>query len=79
MKSMSFIVTFGSFVLTTALLYLVGYVFIIPLLMFHHEYIDTATGSSITTGSLVPLIIGLFVIFFAEKIYNHKNREKIGL
>jgi len=76
MKSM---VVFGSFVLTTALLYLVGYVFTIPLLMFHHEYIDTATGSSITTGSLVPLIIGLFVIFFAEKIYYHKNRQRKGL
>ncbi|WP_160723714.1 hypothetical protein [Bacillus sp. USDA818B3_A] len=68
MKIKSFIVSFGSFLLTTALLYLVGYTFTIPLFMLHYEYTDT-NGFFVSTGSLVPLIIGLVISYIAEKIY----------
>jgi predicted ABC-type sugar transport system permease subunit len=74
MKLRSFIVTFGSFALTGGMLYLIGHAFTIPLLMFQHEYTDNAYGLFITTGSLVPIIIGLVVSFFAEKIYLYKYR-----
>ncbi|MET1178378.1 hypothetical protein ABG775_10520 [Peribacillus simplex] len=74
MKLKSFIVTFGSFVLTTGMLYLVGHMFTIPWLMFHHEYTENGNGFFISAGSLVPLIIGLIVCFFAEKIYSYKFR-----
>lgn len=77
MKLKSFIVTFGSFVLTTVLLYLIGYVFTIPWLMFHYEYTDNANGFYVTTGSLVPFIIGLVISFIAEKIYIYKYRQKL--
>lgn len=78
MKLNSFIVTFGSFVLTTGMLYLVGHMFTIPWLMFHHEYTVNENGFFISAGSLVPLIIGLIVCFFAEKIYIYKFRQKLG-
>lgn len=74
MKLRSFIVTFGSFVLTTGLFYLIGHAFKIPWLMFQHEYTDTANGLFVKTGSLVPLLIGLVVCFFTEKIYLYKYR-----
>ncbi len=74
MKLKSFIVTFLSLVLTTVVLFLIGHLFSIPWLMFHHEYIDNANGFIISTGSFVPLIIGLVVSFFAEKIYVYKYR-----
>ncbi|WP_260287506.1 hypothetical protein [Peribacillus aracenensis] len=74
MKLKSFIVTFGSFVLTTGMLYLVGHMFTIPWLMFHHEYTENGNGFFISAGSFVPLIIGLIVCFFAEKIYIYKFR-----
>ncbi|CAH0298489.1 hypothetical protein SRABI80_04166 [Peribacillus frigoritolerans] len=73
MKLKSFIVTFA-FVLTTGMLYLVGHMFTIPRLMFHHEYTVNGNGFFISIGSLVPLIIGLIVCFFAEKIYIYKFR-----
>lgn len=78
MKLKSFIVTFGSFVLTTGMLYLVGHMFTIPWLMFNHEYTENGNGFFVSTGSLVPLIIGLIVSFFAEKIYIYKYRQKLG-
>ncbi|MEH7480836.1 hypothetical protein V7157_06925 [Neobacillus drentensis] len=78
MKLKSFIVTFGSFVLTVGLLYLVGHMFTIPSLMFHHEYTNNANGFFITTGSLTPLVIGLIISFLAEKIYIFKSRQKLG-
>ncbi|NHN31651.1 hypothetical protein [Paenibacillus agricola] len=78
MKFKSFIVTFATLVLTTGLLFLVGHTFTIPWLMFQHEYANNANGFFITTGSFVPLIIGLIVSFFAEKIYVYKYRQKLG-
>ena len=78
MKLKGFIVTFGSFALTTALLYLLGYVFTIPWLMFQYEYINNASGLFVSSGSIVPLIIGLVISFIAEKIYIYKYRQKIG-
>lgn len=74
MKLKSFIVTFGSFALITALLYSAGNIFRIPWLTFHYEYTNNANGFSISTGSFVPLIIGLIISFFAEKIYIFKHR-----
>ncbi|WP_064092577.1 hypothetical protein [Rossellomorea aquimaris] len=75
MKLKGFIVTFGSFALATTLLYLFGYVFTIPWLMFQYEYTNNASGFLVTTGSLVPLIIGLAISFIAEKIYLYKYRH----
>ncbi|MEH6908268.1 hypothetical protein [Neobacillus drentensis] len=69
MKLKRFIVTFGSFALTRALLYLLGYVFTIPWLMFQYEYTNNASGLLDSAGSLVPLLIGLVISFIAEKIY----------
>ncbi|WP_404330330.1 hypothetical protein [Mesobacillus maritimus] len=79
MKLKSFVVTFGSFVLTTALLYLIGHVFTIPLLMFHYEYTDNANGFFLTTGSLVPIIIGLVISFISERIYLYKHKHRTRL
>jgi hypothetical protein len=78
MKLKGFIVTFGSFALTTAFLYLLGYVFTIPWLMLQYEYTDNASGFFVSIGSLVPLIIGLLISFIAEKIYIYKHRQKLG-
>lgn len=78
MNFKSFIVTFATLVLTTGLLFLIGHTFTIPWLMFHHEYTDDVNGFFITTGSFVPLIIGLCVSFIAEKIYVFKCGKKLG-
>ncbi|MBM7694534.1 ribose/xylose/arabinose/galactoside ABC-type transport system permease subunit [Peribacillus deserti] len=75
MKFKSFIVTFATLVFMTGLLFLVGHTFPIPWFMFHHEYTDNANGVFVTTGSVVPLIIGLIFSFFAEKIYVYKYRQ----
>jgi hypothetical protein len=74
MKLKSLIVTISSLVLTTGVLLLIGHMFTIPWLMFHHEYTNNANGFIISTGSFVPLIIGLIVSFFAEKIYVNRYR-----
>lgn len=74
-KIKGFTVVFGSFVLTTALLYFIGYKFTLPWLMFHYEYTDTANGFFVTTGSMVPLIVGLAVSFFSEKVYFNKYKR----
>lgn len=74
MKLKSLIVTISSLVLTTGVLLLIGHMFTIPWLMFHHEYTNNANGFIISTCSFVPLIIGLIVSFFAEKIYVNKYR-----
>ena len=74
MKLKSFIVTFGSFVLTTGMLYLFGHLFTIPWLMFHYEYTVNGNGFFISAGSLVPLTLGLIVCFLAEKIYVYEFR-----
>ncbi len=76
MKVKSFIITTGLFVVTTAFLYLIGNMFTIPVLMFHYEYTDSANGFFTTTGSVVPLIIGLVISFIAEKLYIYKYRQK---
>lgn len=74
MKLKSFVVTFGSFALTTGMLYLFGHLFTIPSLMFHLDYTVNDNGFFISAGSLVPLTIGLIICFFAEKIYINKFR-----
>jgi hypothetical protein len=77
-KFKSFMVAFTTFVLTTGILYLVGHIFTIPFLMFHHEYADNVNGFYFEIGSLVPLIIGLIISVFAEKFYVYKHRQKLG-
>ena len=74
MKLKGFFVTFGSFALATTLLYLVGYVFTIPWLMFQYEYTNNASGFFISAGSFVPLIIGLAISFIAEKVYLYRQK-----
>ncbi|MEH7114757.1 hypothetical protein V7124_20725, partial [Neobacillus niacini] len=74
MKLKSFIVSFGAFVLTTTILYLIGYIFTIPLFMFQYEYTNNVNGYFISIGSLVPILIGLVISFISEKIYLYKRR-----
>jgi len=78
MKLKSFIIAFSSLVLTTGLLLLIGHLFTIPWLMFQHEFTGNANGFTISTGSFVPLIIGLIVSFFAERIYVNRYQKKLG-
>ncbi|PLR78333.1 hypothetical protein CU633_05860 [Bacillus sp. V3-13] len=78
MKFKSLIVTLSTLVVTTSLLFLIGHLFTIPLLMFRYEYTNNASGVFISTGSIMPLIIGFIISFFAEKIYVHKYRQKLG-
>ncbi|MDR7000723.1 hypothetical protein [Neobacillus niacini] len=78
MKLKSFIVAFSSLFFTTGLLYLVGNFFEIPWLMFQAEYTNTENGFSFSTGSLIPLMVGLIISFFAEKIFLYKHRQKLG-
>ncbi len=78
MKFKSFVVTFTTFALTSILFYIIGHMFTIPWLMFHHEYSNHVNGFYITTGSLTPLIIGLVFSFFAEKIYIYQYQKKLG-
>lgn len=77
MKLKSFIVAFGSLVLTTTLLYLIGYIFSIPLLMFQYEYKDSVNGFFISTGSLIPIMIGLVISFVSEKVYLYKHQKNL--
>ncbi len=78
MNVKSFLVTFLALVLTTSVLFFIGHTFTIPWLMFHHEYRDFEDGFTISTGSFVPLIIGLIVSFIAEKIHVYRNAQKLG-
>lgn len=78
MKVKSFIVGFVSFATATALLYLLGYIFTIPFLMFRYEYTNNESEFFISIGSLAPIIIGLVISFIAEKIYRHNYRKKLG-
>jgi putative flippase GtrA len=76
MKLRRFIVGFASFLIITALLYIVGYLFTIPMLTFHHQYLENANGFSFSIYSIIPLIIGLVGSYIAEKIYVYKQRRK---
>jgi hypothetical protein len=77
MKLRSFIVGFATFVFTTACLYIIGYIFKVPLLMFHQKFTSNANGFSFSMESLFPLIIGLVISFIAEKIYLNKNKQRL--
>ncbi|MFP3387510.1 hypothetical protein [Brevibacillus sp. SIMBA_040] len=78
MNAKSFAVTFFSLAATTGLLYFIGHWLTIPSLMFHHEFTSGENGFMMATGSLLPLLIGLIVSFFAERIYVNKTRQKLG-
>lgn len=78
MNAKSFAVTFLSLAATTGILYFIGHWLSIPSLMFHHEFTSSQNGFVMTTGSLLPLLIGLIVSFFAERIYVNKTRQKLG-
>lgn len=67
-----FPIAFITFALTTGLLVIIGDAFTIPWLMFHHESVDRINGLFTTTGSVIPLIMGLLVSLFVEKIFNSK-------
>jgi hypothetical protein len=79
LKLKSFIIAFTALFVTTGALYLIGHLFTIPWLMFHHEYISNEDGFKFTTtGSLIPLVIGCVASFVAEKIYMYSYRQKLG-
>ncbi|NRD79146.1 hypothetical protein HPT25_17450 [Bacillus sp. BRMEA1] len=71
---MGFIVTFGTFILSTGFLYLVGHTFHIHWLMLHNEFTNNENGFNTSIGSLTPFILGLIISYFAERIYLHKSR-----
>jgi hypothetical protein len=77
MKLRGFIVGVTSFVLITAILYFVGYLYKIPMLMFHQKFTSNANGFSFSVESLFPLIIALVVSFLVEKIYLYKNKKSL--
>jgi ribose/xylose/arabinose/galactoside ABC-type transport system permease subunit len=72
----SMIVTLGTFLLTTGILYLIGHSFSITSLMFQYEFSSDSDGFFISGGSLLPLIIGLIASYLAEKIYVHRHRQE---
>lgn len=76
MKLKSFLVTFGTLVTITGLFFLIGHMYSIPWLMFDVKTVANSNDFSITTGSYVPLIIGLAACFFAEKTFVRKYQEK---
>jgi len=69
MKFKSFLVTFGTLVIVTGSLFLLGYMYSIPLLMFDFTFVNSSSGFSLSSVSYFPLIIGLVACFFAEKMY----------
>lgn len=78
MKLKSFIVAMGALVSTAGILYLIGHTFSISPLMFHHEFFADSGGFTMTTGSLLPVLVGLAASYVAEKYYLHKAKEKLG-
>lgn len=78
MKLKSFIVAIGALVGTAGILYLIGHTFSIAPLMFHHEFSADSGGFTMTTGSLLPVLIGLAASYFAEKCYVYKAKGKLG-
>jgi hypothetical protein len=71
----SLLVTLGTFIFTTGILYLIGHTFSIRWLMFYYELSSESDGFFISGGSMTPLLIGLFLSFIAEKIYVYKHRQ----
>ncbi|GAM12459.1 hypothetical protein [Mesobacillus selenatarsenatis] len=74
----SLVVTLGTLILTTGLLFLVGHIFTIRWLMFYYEYTSDAEGFFISGGSMIPLIVGLISSFIAEKVYAYKQNQNHG-
>ncbi|WP_010632573.1 hypothetical protein [Sporolactobacillus vineae] len=76
MKLKRFMVGLCSFALTSGFLYFVGYLFAIPFLTLHYEYVNDAHGFFFSINSILPLIVGLIVSYFAEKIFMKKHQKK---
>ncbi len=72
MQIKSFIVTFGSFIVTTILLYFLGHLFIISWLQMQYEYRNVSNEFYLSIGSFVPILIGLITSFMAEKLYTYR-------
>lgn len=70
MKKRKFIVGLTTFLITTGLLFGIGYMFEIPWLMFHHEFTDPSTGLYTITGSVAPVVLGIMFSYFSERIIN---------
>ncbi|MEC2077671.1 hypothetical protein [Metabacillus fastidiosus] len=68
---------FTLFLIITGLLYTIGYIFTIPLFMLQYEYINDTNDTYGTTGSILPLLIGVIVTHIAEKTrrtFNSSNK-----
>jgi hypothetical protein len=76
MKLKKFLVGFSTFILTTVILYTIGYTFKISWLMWHYEYEDTRKNLYVISGSILPFIAGIILSFIAERIYVNKNHKK---
>lgn len=72
MQIKSFIVTYGSFIVTTTILYFLGDVFNISWLQMQYEYRNVSNEFYLSIGSFVPILIGLIISFMTEKIYIYK-------
>ncbi|TFE01895.1 hypothetical protein [Jeotgalibacillus sp. R-1-5s-1] len=78
MKSKGFIVGVASFAVITLLLYLAGDVFQVPLLMFHNEYMNSTNGQIVSSGSLIPVVIGLSLSVLIQRIYINRYAQNLA-
>jgi putative flippase GtrA len=75
MKFKPFILSFCTFVVSTSVLYGIGYLFNISILMFHYEYTNNKSGLFIEAGSILPFVIGFILSFIMEKLYISKQKS----
>ncbi|WP_227397293.1 hypothetical protein [Jeotgalibacillus aurantiacus] len=78
MKSKGYIVSVASFAVITLLLYLVGHVFQISLLMFQNEYMNSTNGQMVSSGSLIPIVIGLSLSVVIQRIYINRSAQNLA-
>ncbi|WP_316568772.1 hypothetical protein [Neobacillus sp. YIM B06451] len=78
MKLKSFIVVISAFIGTAGILYAIGHAFTITPLMFRHEFTSDSGGFNMTSGSFLPVLIGLLASFIAEKCYLYKVKKNLG-
>ncbi|WP_079508706.1 hypothetical protein [Mesobacillus jeotgali] len=72
----SLIVSLGTLILSTGLFYLIGHIFSIESLMFYYEFHFDGEGFFVSSGSMIPLVIGLLASFIAERQYVKKRSTK---
>ena len=69
MDRKSFLLTFSTLIGMTGFLYIIGHLFSIKSLMFRFYYVNSEEGFLFTSGSFLPLVIGLLASFMVEVWY----------